>query len=145
MATLHHWQYYLFVFVAAVGVLQLVAAYRQWRGLSFFRNATLSYLFSFLTVVGSFVWFFGWENRMDTAMRRAALEGAQQFVYFNTAAFLALVLTLIVSSLLSACRKRTQSRGKALPQGFGALAEISYFEALRLSFGARSRSNDTPD
>jgi chromate transport protein ChrA len=145
VATLHHWQYYLFVFVAAVGVLQLVAAYRQWSGLSFFRNRTLSYLFSFLTVVGSFVWFFGWENRMDTAMRRAALEGAQQFVYFNTAAFLALVFTLIVSSLLFVYRKRTQPRRKAYPQGFGALGEISYLEALRLSFGPQRRPDDTAD
>jgi len=145
VATLHHWQYYLFVFVAAVGVLQFVAAYRQWAGLSFFRNRTLSYLFSFLTVVGSFVWFFGWENRMDTAMRRAALEGAQQFVYFNTAAFLALVFTLIVSSLLFAYRKRRQSLRDECPQGFGALSEISYFEALRLSFGPQRRSDDTAD
>lgn len=145
MATLHDWQYYLFVFVAAVGVLQLVAAYRQWRGLSFFQNATLSYLFSFLTVVGPFVWFFGWENRMDTAMRRAALEGAQQFVYFNTAAFLALVFTLIVSSLLFAYRKRRQSLRDAYPQGFGALSEISYFEALRLSFGPQRRPDDAAD
>ncbi len=145
MDALQNWQYYLFVFVASVGVLQLVAAYRRWSGLSFFRNRILSYLFSTLAITGSFVWFFGWENRIDTAMRRAALEGAQQFVYFNTAAFLALVLTLIVSSLLSTRRKRTQSREKGLPQGFGALAEISYFEALRLSFGERSRSDDAPD
>ena len=145
MATLQHWQYYLFVFVAAVGVLQFVAAYRHWAGLSFFRNRTLSYLFSILTVSSSFVWFFGWENRMDTAMRRAALEGAQQFVYFNTAAFLALVFTLIVSSLLFVYRKRKQPAQKSYPQGFGALSEISYFEALRFSFGLRRRSDDTPD
>jgi hypothetical protein len=143
--TLYHWQYYLFVFVAAVGVLQFVAAYRRWAGLEFFRNRTLSYLFSLVTVCGSFVWFFGWEDRMDTAMRRAALEGAQQFVYFNTAAFLALVFTLIVSSVLFIMRKRTQSPPKTYPPGFGALSEISYFEALRHSFNPRRQSDDAPD
>ncbi|MBM4444475.1 MAG: hypothetical protein FJ020_04110 [Chloroflexi bacterium] len=145
MPTLHHWQYYLFVFVAAVGVLQFVAAYRRWAGLEFFRNRTLSYLFSILTVCGSFVWFFGWEDRMDTSMRRAALEGAQQFVYFNTAAFLALVFTLIVSSVLFTLRRRIQSPPKTPPTGFGALSEISYFEALRRSFSPRRGSDDAPD
>lgn len=134
VSTLQHWEYYLFVFIAAVGVLQMVAAYRQLSGLAFFRSSILSYIFSILAIGGSFGWFFGGGNRMDAVMRRAALEGAQQFVYFNMAAFLALVFTLIVSSLLFAHRRREQSQQKAHPQGLGALTEISYFEALRLSF-----------
>jgi len=134
VTTLHNWEYYLFVFIAAVGVLQMVAAYRKVDGLLFFHSRILCYIFSILAIGGSFGWFFGWESRMDTAMRRAALEGAQQFVYFNMAAFLALVLTLIVSSLLFARRKRAQSQQKADAAGFGALHEMSYFEALKLSF-----------
>lgn len=138
--TLHHWEYYLFVFIAAVGVLQMVAAYRQLGGLAFFRNKILSYVFSILAIGGSFGWFFGGGNRIDTVMRRAALEGAQQFVYFNTAAFLALVFTLTVSSLLFAHRRRAQTQQKAYPAGFGALSEISYFQALRLSFKPQKKT-----
>lgn len=145
MSNLQHWQYYLFVFVAAVGVLQMVAAYRRLAGLAFFRNRILSYIFSILAIGGSFGWFFGSGNRMDTVMRRAALEGAQQFVYFNTATFLALVFTLTVSSLLFAHRLRAQTHKKAYPKGFGALSEISYFQALRLSFKPQGRPDDTAD
>ena len=53
---------------------------------------------------------------MDTAMRRAALEGAQQFVYFNTAAFLALVFTLIVSSLCLPIAREGNPAGR-IPSG----------------------------
>lgn len=145
MSTLQHWEYYLFVFIAAVGVLQLVATYRQLKGLAFFQSKILSYIFSILAIGVSFGWFFGWADRIDTVMRRAALEGTQQFVYFNTAAFLALVFTLIISSLLYVFRSKSKCHQKANPKGLGALEEISYFEALKLSFKPKGRPNDTAD
>ena len=145
MSTLQHWEYYIFVFIAAVGVLQLVVTYRQLKGLAFFQSKILSYIFSILAIGGSFGWFFGWADRIDTVMRRAALEGTQQVVYFNTAAFLALVFTLIISSLLYVFRSKSKCHQKANPQGMGALEEISYFEALKLSFKPKGRPNDTAD
>lgn len=145
MSVLQHWEYYLFVFVASVGVLQLVATYRQIKGLLFFQNRTLSYIFSILTIGGSFGWFFGWADRLDTIMRRVGLEGAQQFLYFNMAAFLALIFTLIVTSLLYSCRSRAQCHQKSYPEGLGALKEIGYFEALKLSLRPRGRRDDTAD
>ena len=145
MNTVQHWEYYLFVFIAAVGVLQFVAAYRELHGLAFFRHKILSYIFSTAAVAGSFWWFFGSADRIDTVMRRSALEGAQQFVYFNTAAFLALVFTFILSSLLCASRGRAQCRQKTYPQGLGAVKEIGYFEALKLSFKPKGRPDDTAD
>lgn len=145
MSLLQHWEYYLFVFIASVGVLQLVAAYRQIKGLLFFQNKILSYIFSILAIGGSFGWFFGWADRLDTIMRRVGLEGAQQFLYFNMGAFLALIFTLIVTSLLYAYRSRAQCHQKSYPQGLGALKEIGYFEALKLSLKPRGRRDDTAD
>jgi hypothetical protein len=133
IAVVQHWEYFLFVFIASVGVLQLAASYSQLQGLLFFQNKILSYLFALLAIGGSFEWFFGYNNRIDTVMRRVGLEGAQQFLYFNMAAFLALVLTLIISSVLHAYRHRAQREQKEYPEGLGALRETSYFESLKHS------------
>ena len=133
IAVVQHWEYFLFVFIASVGVLQLAASYSQLKGLLFFQNKILTYLFALLAIGGSFEWFFGYNNRIDTVMRRVGLEGAQQFLYFNLAVFLALVLTLIVSSVLHAYRHRTQHEQKEYPEGLGALRETSYFESLKHS------------
>jgi len=133
IAVVQHWEYFLFVFIASVGVLQLAASYSQLQGLLFFQNKILSYLFALLAIGGSFEWFFGYNNRIDTVMRRVGLEGAQQFLYFNMAVFLALVLTLIISSVLHAYRHRAQRGQKEYPEGLGALIETSYFESLKHS------------
>ena len=145
MSVLQHWEYYLFVFVASVGVLQLVANYRQIKGLLFFQNKILSYIFSILAIGGSFGWFFGWADRLDTIMRRVGLEGAQQFLYFNMGAFLALIFTLIVTSVLYAYRSKAQCHQKSYSQGLGALKEVGYFEALKLSLKPRGRRHDSAD
>ena len=133
IAVVQRWEYFLFVFIASAGVLQLVASYSQLKGLLFFESKILSYLFALLAIGGSFGWFFGYNHRIDTVMRRVGLEGAQQFLYFNLAAFLALVLTLIVSSVLHAYRHRAQCEQKEYPEGLGALRETSYFESLKHS------------
>jgi len=127
-------QYFIFVFIAAVGVLQLIATGTQLKGLLFFKRKALVYLFSFLAIGGSFGWFFGWDNRLDTVMRQTGLEGAQQFLYFCLAAFAALVFTLIVSSLLKA---QWKGQPKGSSQGLDALKERSYFEAVKHSFRSR--------
>jgi hypothetical protein len=127
-------QYFIFVFIAAVGVLQLVAAGTQLKGILFFKRKALAYFFSFLAIGGSFYWFFQWHNRIDTVMRHTGLEGAQLFRCFCMAAFAALVLTLIVSSLLKA-RRKGQPKGSR--QGLDALKEMSYFEAVKHSLRSK--------
>lgn len=135
-------EYFILVFIASVGVLQLMATVTQRKGLLFFNRKALAYLFSFLAIGGSFGWFFGWGDPMDmamrqtgdAAMRQTGLEGAQQFLYFNMAVFAALVVTLIVSSLLRA-RWKGQPGGSS--QGLDALKERSYFEAVKHSFRSK--------
>ena len=135
-------EYFILVFIASVGVLQLIATVTQRKGLLFFNRKALAYLFSFLAIGGSFGWFFGWGDPLDmamrqtgdAAMRQTGLEGAQQFLYFNMAVFAALVFTLIVSSLLKA---RWKGQPKGSSQGLDALKERSYFEAVKHSFRSK--------
>jgi len=127
-------QYFIFVFIASVGVLQLIAAGTGLKGILFFKRKALDYLFSFLAIGGSFYWFFQWHNRIDTVMRQTGLEGAQQFLYFCMATFAALVFTLIGSSLL---KVRGKGQPKGNRQGLDALKEMSYFVAVKHSFRSK--------
>ena len=133
-------EYLAFVFVASVGVLQLVAAWAQLKGMIFLKRPALAYLLSILLIGGSFYWFLQRDNRIDTVMRQTGLEGSQQFFGFCIGAFLAIVFTMIVSSLISAIRHKAQINNNAPSQGLDALRYKSYLEALKHSF--RSKEQD---
>ena len=132
-------EYLLFVFMAAVGVLQLVGARTQLKGLLFFKKPALAYLISLLALGGSFYWFFVRDDRMDTIMRHTGLEGAQQFYYFCLAAFAGLVFTLLVSSLINTLRPKGHSMESSPVEGLEALNNMSYLEALRRSLRGKRR------
>lgn len=127
-------EYVTFVFIAAVGVLQLVAARTQMKGLLFFNWRPLDYFFSLAAIAGSFWWFFVRDARIDTVMRTVGLEGAQQFYFFCLAAFLAIVFTLAVSSIIWAFRPKAHSMENPNLRGLSSLKEMSYLQALRRSF-----------
>jgi len=137
------WQYFILMFIAIIGVLQLIAARNQLKGILFFKREALAYLFSFLAIGGSFGWFFGWDDRLDTAMRQTGLEGAQQLLYFLLGTWAAVAFTVIVSSLLRAYQWKGQTKEKRSSQGLDALREMSYFEAIKHSFRSTWRSNDS--
>lgn len=130
-------EYLVFVFVAAVGVLQLIAVGTHLNGLLFFRKRVLTYLFSLLAMGSSFYWFLVRDNRWDNVMRHTGLEGKQMFACFCLATFLALVFTLIVSSLISMLHSRGKTTEKNHRQGLDALKDMSYLEALRHSLKSK--------
>lgn len=132
-------EYLLFIFLASVGVLQLVAARSGLKGLLFIRRPVLAYLLSLSAIAGSYWWFFFRDCRIDTVMRRSGLEGAQQFYFFCVGAFLALAFTLVASSLIGAVRARGHSMDNPGCKGLDALRETSPFEAVRRSLRSRER------
>ena len=91
--------YFLLVFFSAVGVLQVVAAYRRRLGLLFFKR-TASYILGIGMLLVSFSWFFGSQPRNipDTS---AGLDGNQQAILFCSGTIVALIATLTVSSFLN--------------------------------------------
>ena len=131
-------EYFAFVFVASVGVLQLTAILAGLKGLLFFRRPALAYPFSILAIAGAFYWFFVRSDRIDTIMRRVGLEGSQQFYYFCVSAFAALIFTLVVSSLIDVFRRQTQSNNCGEKrQGLNSLREMSYLKAIKRSFRSK--------
>ncbi|MCX6000702.1 MAG: hypothetical protein NTU41_14275 [Chloroflexi bacterium] len=129
------WEYLVFIFTASVGTIQMVAGLARLNGLLFLRWRPLTYLFSILAIAGAYWWFFARDRRIDTVMRRVGLEGSQQFYYFCLGAFLAVVFTLVVSSLVGLLRHQPQGQNDS--KGLDSLKELTFLEAVRRSFRQR--------
>lgn len=124
-------EYFCLVFLAAVGVLQAVAAGNGLTGLSFFGRRIYGYLFAASTVGPALAGFFTWNLRNPTGI----IQGKEQFGFFMLALIVALAFTLAVSSLL----KHSLCRGNyAQHDGLEALRGVTFFQALRHRF-RRSR------
>ena len=122
--------YFSLVFVAAVGVLQVVAAYNELRGISFFSRKIYGYLFAAFTVGPALAGFFTWNSRNPFGI----VQGREQFVFFLLAFTAALSFTLVASSLLNNKRLRGNH---VRHDGLEALREVTFFQALRHRFGRR--------
>ena len=131
-------EYLILVFTASVGVLQLVAARTQLKGLLFFQKPLLAYPLSLLLILGSFYWFFQRDSRIDTVMRHTGIEGSGQFYNFCMGAFAALLFTLAVSSLIGLLRHRGQQRNEnENSEGLDTLRDMTYYEAVKHGFRSK--------
>ena len=127
-------EYFLFVFIASCGVLQLAAACAHLKGLLFFRKTVIAYIIAILLIGGAFGWFFGWDNRLEEKIMHTGLEGRQQFLNFNLAALAAIVFTFIVSSVANSRWLIRPKEGEEAEQGLDSLKQMSYFKAVGRSF-----------
>lgn len=133
-------EYSILVFVAGLGVIQAAAANAGLRGLLFApgtvrirfypsgRRWTLSYhafsyAFAAITVLPSLGFFFVWNSRNATGI----IQGSEQAGFFVLGMALAVILTLIVSSLINQWRLQ-HNQTKA--EGLEALKDITWFQAL---------------
>jgi hypothetical protein len=123
-------EYFGLVFVAVLGVLQVVAAYNRLRGVSFFRRRVYSYLFAVLTMGSALAGLFTWNWRNPIGI----IQGGEQFVLFILALIMALALTLVVSSLLY---KRCLQKNYVQHDGLELLREKTIFQVVRQRFGRR--------
>jgi len=128
------YEYFIFVFVATCGVLQLAAAYAHLKGILFFRRTSIAYIFAILAIGGAFGWFFGWGNRLDEKIMHTGLEGKEQFLAFNLAALAAAVFTFILSSIINIRVLIQLKEGEEVEPGLSSLKQMSYLKALIRSF-----------
>ncbi len=129
--------YFLLVFVASLGVLQLAAAHSRLYGLLLL-NRVASFILGPVLVVLAFTWFFasGARNVPDTA---GGLDGNQQWILFFAGAVTALVLMLLLSSLI----RRSMAGDGEHARGLEALRHTTYLRALMK--GLNGRGNGHPD
>jgi len=133
-------EYLIFVFTAAVGVIQLVAASTGLRGLLILPNRLITYAISIGLIVFAYYWFFVRDDRIDTVMRRTGLEGSGQFYNFCMGTFAALLVTFALSSFTGWLRHRNRLKDQDdVPEGLDGLEKMTYWEAVRRSFRKRER------
>jgi multisubunit Na+/H+ antiporter MnhG subunit len=91
-------EYLLLVFFLCSGVIQVASAYGGLNGLLFFKSRTLCAVLGIGLIAGSLVWFFyeGGRNIPDT---NGGIAGASQFGLFALGGFLALLFTVLTTSL----------------------------------------------
>lgn len=123
-------EYSLLVFVAGVGVLQAMAAHNNLRGLLFFQRRLYAYVLAALTIIPCLFLFFTWNYRNETGV----IEGAQQAGLFALSLTIAIIATLVISSMLNRSRLPDCC---AYHEGLDALREETFFRLIRRRFGRR--------
>ncbi|MBE0415409.1 MAG: hypothetical protein IBX36_02570 [Dehalococcoidia bacterium] len=150
-------EYFLFIFLASLGVLQIVASYDNLRGLSFFSRPTWGYIFGSLAVVGGFSWFYivanphpevayaitfgdifhyGWSNPKLADIGLIMGEG-ECVVFFLLALVCALLTTFLISSMVKSKIAPSQRGVHEGSVGLEALREMTFFQAVRRSLRKR--------
>jgi hypothetical protein len=115
--------YCLLVFLSVLGVLQLAAAYNNFRSLFFFPSRGYTVGFAVLIIGFALFSFFNW-NEFNTHV----VEGGQQTGSFIFSTGVAILFTLVVSSILNYKRVGTD---RAEDEGLEALRESTYFQVFR--------------
>ena len=118
--------FFLFVFLAAMGVLQMVASYDNLRGLLFIRVRFPAFGLGLGIAIAAFLWFFLSEprNLPDT---EGGLDGNDAAGLFSLGSLAALLATFAISSLIN----RSLGRGTAHSTGgLDTLRETTYLRAL---------------
>ncbi|MCS7207871.1 MAG: hypothetical protein NZ951_08100 [Dehalococcoidia bacterium] len=123
--------YFIFVFLSSLGVVQVAAAYAGLWGILFLRSRWSSALVGVGLVALGFAWFFapGPRHIPDT---HGGLDGNAQALLFTLAAASAVAFTLLFGSLVNA---RFLHPRNTLSEGLDALREATYLQALWRSLG----------
>ena len=90
--------YFLLVFIAAVGVYQIASIPGGLKGLWFFRQPCIQYFFGILAIIGSFGWFYTSAERNV----QHTVEGSQQLMLFLGAIISSYFVTAILASIIQA-------------------------------------------
>ena len=113
--------YYLAVFVAAFGVIQIAASLGELRGLVFLRSAPFARIVGAVLVAASAVWFFSTAPR-NINDYEGGLDANEQAIFLALGTLTAIAVTLIASSLVN-LRMKVDARPEA---GLDALKEANY-------------------
>ena len=133
-------EYVVWIMASTVGLLQALASYYGWAGLSFFRGHPRGgYLCAAILIPLSYFWFFSTANR-DVP----GLEGWQLFSRFGLGALAGVVVVLLLSSLLNASMRRdtTGADGHARPAGLDALREDTWFHLVQSALSKWAASTE---
>jgi undecaprenyl-diphosphatase len=117
--------YYLFVFAASLGVLQIAASIGRLRGLLILKHPLVARASGLALAVAAFIWFFSTDTR-NLNDNQGGLDANIQALLFLLGALTALAVTIVVPSLVNA----RMSGHPAPGEGLDALKYTNYVKAL---------------
>lgn len=120
-------EYCIYVFIAVIGMMQIIAARWELRGISFFRNKKWGYAFGAVTIVGVFIWFFGFTS---LNLKEPTFDTPPQLLWLAVSVVLALLVTFGLSSIIN--RRFTLNAGSDKTQidGIEALKQKTYWQSI---------------
>jgi hypothetical protein len=120
------------VFCAVTGVIQAAAAHNNLRGILFFQKNITAYIFACLTCGFSLFVFFIWNYRYETGV----IEGSQQAGLFALSAVLAIIFTLVLSSIIKFSSLQERSSGLT---GLAFFKKATLFSIFRRKLVSKER------
>ena len=118
--------YYLFVFIAGLGVIQIAVSLGPLRGLLIVRSPIAARVLGLSLAVAAFLWFFTSDTR-NINDYEGGLDANLQSLWFFLGAATATIVTLALSSLSNA---RMNGGDPAPGEGLDALRNTNYVRAL---------------
>jgi hypothetical protein len=121
--------YFLFVFAASLGVIQIAGSVGRLTGLLMLRPPVAARAAGLVLVAGALIWFFATDDR-NLNDYEGGLDGNIQALVFFLAALSGLVATLVATTIVNAGMKG----GNTTPgEGLEALKHTNYGRALARS------------
>ena len=123
--------YFILVFVASIGVLQIAASLGRLNGLLLFKSPPVARVFGVALVAGAFIWFFSTGERNINDFE-GGLDAPTQALFFFLGSLAGTGVTFVVSSLVNL---RMNGEEPSPGAGLDALRETNYLRALGHSLG----------
>ncbi|NQT72336.1 MAG: hypothetical protein HQ553_06135 [Chloroflexi bacterium] len=132
-------QYLLLIFGGCLGIYQIAAAAGNFKGLWFLRKPLPTCILGCVILITTYVWFFTWGDvKMNSDANNPEVEGGQQLGLFLVGAFLALVTTFLISSLVNIRGIKTDKES-VIGEGIEDLKGRTVFRAFAYRWKNRKR------
>jgi|GEM_PF-1737735 len=124
-------KYCAYVFIAVIGMMQIIAAKWELKGISFFRDKKWSYIFGTLAIIAVFVWYFGFSG---LNLMNRTFDTPPQLLWLAISVLLALLITFGLSSLINRLLPPTEISDKTQSDGIEMLKNKTYWQACSRYF-----------
>lgn len=118
--------YYILVFVATIGVIQVAASFGNLNGLLFIKSPIVTRVLGIALALAAFIWFFSTGDR-NINDYEGGLDAPTQSLFFFFGSSTGFVFTFVVSTLVNA---RMNGEEPSPEEGLDALRDTNYFRAL---------------
>jgi hypothetical protein len=124
-------EYCIYVFVAVIGMMQIIAAKWELRGITFFRNKKRGYVFGSVAIVGVFIWFFGFTG---LNLKEPIFDTPPQLLWLAISVVLALLVTFGLSSIVNRRFTLNAEQDKTQVDGIEVLKQKTYWQSISRFF-----------